>query len=295
MMRCIGKSDEPSDSYVFPDCGEGTFGKYGMQIYQSLDLRCRALAKQVMAALGKSEICVDDILDPIHTINDSIDENIAIAQNGKHISSLFMPFGYVSSSIMDNFHYFAPSHEKHEKFYNNHSAHTDSGLMTVVIITDEPGLEILDQKMEKWVRIEQLMQEYLKESGECDSDVLCHRRYATFFWSDSVEYLNNAPCVLEGSAAIELKPLFHRVADCEHERYSVVFKQRTAPLRTHCRYQEDYVLASIQRKVDTQSKNAYTLWEKKQNKHDFWLYVRIFVALFAFAAVCMNNYLNLFS
>merc|ERR1712154_59997 len=94
-------------------------------------------------------------------------------------------------------------------------------------------------------------------------DPLCHRKYATFFWSDSVEYLNNAPLNDGNQKEIELKPLFHRVADCKNERYSVVFKQRTAPLRTHCRYQEDYILASIQQKVDTESKNAYTLWDEK--------------------------------
>merc|ERR1712173_331571 len=108
------------------------------------------------------------------------------------------------------------------------------------------------------------MHKYLKESGEYKKDKLCHRKYATFFWSDSVEYLNNAPMVKESKQqGKKLVPLFHRVADCNNERYSVVFKQRTAPLRTHCRYQEDYILASIQQKVDTESKNAYTLWDKK--------------------------------
>merc|ERR1712154_229655 len=104
-------------------------------------------------------------------------------------------------------------------------------------------------------------------------DPLCHRKYATFFWSDSVEYLNNAPLNDGNQKEIELKPLFHRVADCKNERYSVVFKQRTAPLRTHCRYQEDYVLASIQQKVDTESKNAYTLWDRNdEGKSGFWKY-----------------------
>merc|ERR1712154_626964 len=188
-----------------------------------------------------------------------------------------MPNDYVSSSIMDNFHYFPPSKEKHRKFYNNHASHTDSGLMTVVVVTDEPGLEILDQRRNEWLKIEELMHRYLKESGEYDKDPMCHRKYATFFWSDSVEYLNNAPFVNKKNDGKKLKALLHRVADCENERYSVVYKQRTAPLRTHCRYQEDYILASIQQKVDTQSKNAYTLWdeEKKQNdgvRRKLWLH-----------------------
>merc|ERR1712129_675633 len=121
-------------------------------------------------------------------------------------------------------------------------------------------------------------------------DSLCHRKYATFLWSDSVEYLNNAPTVDKGNDMVKLKPLFHRVADCKNERYSVVFKQRTAPLRTHCRYQEDYILASIQQKVDADSKNAYTLWNEEENvedkisnHHHFWLYGGLFVSLSAVA------------
>ena len=259
MMRCIGKNtqfvDDDKDQYIFP---EGSFGKYGQQIYQSLDLKSRELAKETMRKLGKLPKSVDDVLDPINEIHPNINDNII--QDGKHTFSTFMPNEYISSSIMDNFHYFPPSHEKHEKFYNNHASHTDSGLMTVVICTDEPGLEIFDQKTNQWVQIEALMQQYLRDCGEYEKDSLCHRKYATFFWSDSVEYLNNAPAVGSSREKKKLKALFHRVADCENERYSVVFKQRTAPLRTHCRYQEDYILASIQQKVDTESKNAYTLW-----------------------------------
>ena len=296
MMRCIGNiiNETNKNSYTFPDCGDGNFGKYGMQIYQALDLKSRQLAQNTMIKMGKSPKCVQDILDPIYKTNNdnNIDENII--KNGKNSYSSFMPNGYISSSIMDNFHYYPPSHEKHEKFYNNHSSHTDSGLITVVITTDEPGLEIMDQKISKWIPIEQLIQKYLNDIGEYDKDKLCHRRYATFFWSDSVEYLNNAPYNDDnkGNQKYNLKPLFHRVADCKNERYSVVFKQRTAPLRTHCRYQEDYILASIQQKVDTKSKNAYTLWkdekrgkieEKGDNK--VWLYGSI--GLIGLAAVCL--------
>eukprot|EP01084_Bolivina_argentea_P176414 305296_1 len=258
MMRCIGHNMNQGE-FIFPDCGDGNFGKYGMLIYQALDLKSRQLAKDTVYALGKSRQCVDDILDPIHQITDNI------TQDGKRAFSSFMPNKYISSSIMDNFHYYPPSPEKHKKFHNNHASHTDSGLMTAVIITDEPGLEVYDQSTKQWIQLEALMQKYLKERGEYDKDPLCHRRYATFFWSDSVEYLNNASYVDARkeyeNKDTKLKALFHRVANCPNERYSVVYKQRTAPLRTHCRYQEDYVLASIQQKVDTESKNAYTLWK----------------------------------
>ena len=142
-------------------------------------------------------------------------------------------------------------------------------------------------------------EKYLKEKGEYENDALCHRRYATFFWSDSCEYLNNAPVEGRGNddenGEKKLKALFHRVADCEHERFSVVFKQRTAPLRTHCRYQEDYILASIQQKVDKESKNAYALWkdEKRgriddEDSDNMWLYGGI--GLLGLASVCLYAY-----
>mmetsp|Transcript_60140 Transcript_60140/g.95497 ORF Transcript_60140/g.95497 Transcript_60140/m.95497 type:complete len:416 (-) Transcript_60140:59-1306(-) len=295
MMRCIGvneqnDADNNKESYIFPDCGDGNFGKYGMQIYQALDLKSRELAQQTMLKIGKSGEVVADILDPINEINDNIDDNIV--QNGQYSYSSFMPNNYISSSIMDNFHYFPPSHAKHERFYNNHAAHTDSGLMTAVICTDEPGLEVLDQQTNEWIAIEELMQKYLKESGEYDKDARCHRRYATFFWSDSVEYLNNAPFKESGAKGEkpQIRALFHRVANCQNERYSVVFKQRTAPLRTHCRYQEDYILASIQQKVDTKSKNAYALWDEQQkySHSKVWFYAT--VSFLAVSAVCLYAY-----
>jgi hypothetical protein len=50
---------------------------------------------------------------------------------------------------MDNFHYFNSfndpqpdskvGHRKEEQFHNNHASHSDSGLMTAVVVTDEPG------------------------------------------------------------------------------------------------------------------------------------------------------------
>merc|ERR1712048_915712 len=126
------------------------------------------------------------------------------------------------------------------------------------------GLEVFDQRENQWVAIEQEVMRHLQVSGQSEVDPLCHRKYATFFWSDSVEYLNKAPFQRDGPRILkELQPLFHRVADCKEERFSVVFKQRPAPLGTHCRYQEDYILASIQQKLDTESKNAYTLWDEK--------------------------------
>lgn len=292
MMRCIGDrvyGNEGDTDYTFPQCGDGTFGSVGMQIYQILDLKSRALAKETMEMLGRSGQSVDDILDPVHEAHSNLEDNIS--KRGGCTFSQYVPDGYISSSIMDNFHYFAPSHAKHERFYNNHSSHTDSGLMTAVIVTDEPGLEVFDQRRNEWIAIEEEVMRFLETSGAVQQDPLCHRKYATFFWSDSVEYLNKAPVerVLDENRNTVLKPLFHRVADCKGERYSVVFKQRTAPLRTHCRYQEDYILASIQLRADTQSKNAYTLWKESKSSlsSSAFSWHHVTVALASLFVVCI--------
>ncbi|ETO21536.1 hypothetical protein RFI_15669 [Reticulomyxa filosa] len=189
---------------------------------------------------------------------------------------------------MDMFHYYEPSHEKEARFYNNHSAHTDSGLMTVVIVTDEPGLEVYDAKLKCWVAIESLTHQYLAETKLSLQNPLYHRRFATVFWSDSVEYLNN----VASRSNVTLKPLLHRVSGCERERFSVVFKQRTAPLRTSCRYQEDYVLAKCQMLVDKHSKHAHTLVQPKSDvvtckKISF--FIAIFLVILLIAKYLFSN------
>lgn len=146
------------------------------------------------------------------------------------------PENYISSSILDCFHYFGEEKSlpgKSDRFCNNHASHTDSGLLTAVITTDVPGLEVLDQKLGEWVSVEKHIHEFCKETGNE------HRNFATLFWGDSVVYLDK-----EG-----LDPCLHRVEKTETERFSVVFKQRTTPLDSPPRYQEDFVLAEIQQKA----------------------------------------------
>jgi len=56
----------------------------------------------------------------------------------------------------------------------------------------------------------------------------------------------------------------HRVGKSEKERYSVVFKQRTTPLTTACRYQEDYILADLQMKAVDNAKSIVS-------RPSFWI------------------------
>jgi hypothetical protein len=120
------------------------------------------------------------------------------------------------------------------RYYNNHAAHTDSGLLTVVITTDVPGLELVDQKEKKWLAIERLVHTFVREAnGTSLEGDLGHRRYAVVFWSDSLEYLVAGKRLPEGWNMP--RACLHRVEKCDSGRYSVVFKQRTTPLKTACR------------------------------------------------------------
>eukprot|EP00026_Physarum_polycephalum_P003733 Phypoly_transcript_03747.p1 GENE.Phypoly_transcript_03747~~Phypoly_transcript_03747.p1 ORF type:complete len:611 (+),score=151.66 Phypoly_transcript_03747:440-2272(+) len=211
-------------------------GRVGMKLYEYLDQICRKVAHDAVKKLGIAPSKVDILLDPVHQIGKPVERDAA---HPDVCFSHYVPDGFVSSSIMDNFHYYntfdKPAQQENggERFYNNHSAHTDSGLLTVVVTTDEPGLEVYDQQLKQWIALEHHLHQHVKTTRKN------HREYATIFWADSVSYLK----------APGLQPCLHRVGKSTKERYSVVFKQRTSTLTTPCRYQEDYVLADIQKKA----------------------------------------------
>lgn len=90
------------------------FKPCALQVFHAMDLLCRNAAHNVCAKLNLPNNLVDDLLDPLHP-----------------------PSGFISSSILDNFHYqSASSNDGDNRFLNNHAAHTDSGLMTCVVCTD---------------------------------------------------------------------------------------------------------------------------------------------------------------
>eukprot|EP01118_Nematostelium_gracile_P003016 TRINITY_DN1345_c0_g1_i1.p2 TRINITY_DN1345_c0_g1~~TRINITY_DN1345_c0_g1_i1.p2 ORF type:complete len:347 (-),score=93.09 TRINITY_DN1345_c0_g1_i1:100-1140(-) len=234
------------EQFMLRACGEGTnittpaeykigeqtadMGTIGMQLYEELDLICRKYEREVLKKLGLDENAADKILDPIYKKGG----NTTRGENDICHTDYVLP-GFISSSMMDNFHYKHTSQPKDqdEKFHNNHASHSDSGLMTVVVVTDEPGLEVFDQKEKVWIALEQLLHKYLKETS-----MKSHRNFATIFWGDSYVYLK----------APGLRECMHRVAAAPKERYSVVFKQRTSPTATAPRYQEDYELGALQLK-----------------------------------------------
>eukprot|EP01121_Diplochlamys_sp_Union-15-3_P007990 TRINITY_DN2083_c0_g1_i2.p1 TRINITY_DN2083_c0_g1~~TRINITY_DN2083_c0_g1_i2.p1 ORF type:complete len:285 (-),score=41.65 TRINITY_DN2083_c0_g1_i2:78-932(-) len=261
MMRCIG-SDVPLES---PGNGDKIdLGVVGMKLYSMLDQLCREHTLKVIKRLGIPEKQLSYILDPVYNKESEVHRS----QNDSSICySDYVPPGFVSSSIMDNFHYFNSAFHKvdeqkdpnvPERFYNNHASHTDSGLMTVVVVTDIPGLEVLDQQTEKWIALEQLVHEYVYKDKTTPFGA--HRKYATIFWADSCMYLNEK-LYTKGT---EIKSTFHRVEKHDKERYSVVFKQRTTPMTTPPRYQEDYEILTKQisamEKLKKQGSNGWTSW-----------------------------------
>jgi len=241
MMRICGKESK----IITPSYYENIdFGITGMNLYQQLDQLCRNEEYKVMDSLGLDKLLVDKILDPINKIGNLTVRN----ENDKVCTTDYVLPQYISSSIMDNFHYFNSFDKqknepqigdtkvrKEEQFHNNHASHSDSGLMTAVVVTDEPGLEVFDQKLKCWIALEKIFHEYIQKENK---EPLSHRKYATIFWGDSHVYLQEK----------KLHECMHRVATSKSERYSVVFKQRTSPTATAPRYQEDYELGVVQLK-----------------------------------------------
>ena len=194
------------------------FGESAQKLFSLFDAKARELSRHALQSLpGGQADKVDAVLDPL------IGPNRELVPN------------YISSSILDSFFYAGRNEERH---VNNHAAHTDSGLLTMVVCTDNPGLEIYDTKLEQWIAVEEMIHEHVASNGS-GAEEQAHRQFAVAFFSDSVVYID---------AKKRLKPVLHRVAGATEERISVVFKQRALP-RVSMRYQEDYVLCDLQDKA----------------------------------------------
>lgn len=249
MMRCCGVGTNLES----PGSTDGNLdlGVLGMQLYEKLDQTCRQHTAKVVERLGLLLPQHVKILDPVYmtdkkVVRSSTDPSVCV-------SEYVLPH-FISSSIMDNFHYYNSFHKeqkeraeetisetKNKRFYNNHASHTDSGLMTLVVVTDVPGLEVFDKKEQVWIALEDLLHEYIYTQQK-SQDPHAHRRYATIFWADSCIYLNEK----QDKGTSHIQATFHRVEKSEKERYSVVFKQRTTPTTTPPRYQEDYEILNKQ-------------------------------------------------
>jgi len=168
-----------------------------------------------------------------------------------------LPAGYPSSPILDCFNYYGRNIGG-ERFHNNHAAHTDSGTLTLVVCSDEPGLEVYDEKEKCWLAIEKIVHKFAKKNSRSN------REFACVFWGDSVATLEKHVTISKNGKKLG-NACLHRVAACGgKERVSVVYKQRSAPLKTFPRYQEDYLLAAVQyeatKKEDEERRVNWNSW-----------------------------------
>jgi len=229
MIRAMGKGISLPLPATYNYEGKQTdhFGQYALALYEHLDQLCRDVLYKVADAEDIDHSKVDKIIDPV-SYNKRSETGSANISNPDACYTDYVYPGYISTSLLDVFHYhnyFDDRDQSEERFINNHSSHSDSGILTVVPCADEPGLDVFDQKFNKWIGIEKVVHKAATD----------HRLWATIFWGDSYEYLTKSA-----------KPLLHRVNKCEGERYSIVFKMRTKPTVTAPRYQEDYVIADHQ-------------------------------------------------
>eukprot|EP01084_Bolivina_argentea_P191910 329566_1 len=246
MIRCIGHIDTNNSmidplTLIFPP--HNNFGTLSLKLYELFDEICRNIATKTLKHVC-NRVKLDNILDPINQCNKPV-----IRNDNNNCYSFYMPNDYISSSRLDCFHYYKP--ESNNIYDMNRNVHKDSGLMTLIVISDEPALEIYDEKLKCWIGIESLIHKYLKQYKYHKH---YNHNYAILFWSRSVSYLSDN----------RFKALDHRVARCNNERYSVVYKQRTCPYKTQCRYQEDYIIAQIQshvlRKIELNNYKYYALF-----------------------------------
>ena len=226
------------------------FGVLGLLLFEKLDILSRNIMKDVLHLYNKQESILNEILDPINIINGNI------SRNKDHCFGEYTLNGYISSSVLDCYHYFGDSDSN--KY--GHDVHTDSGLLTLIPMTfNNPSLQIFDQKEEEWINIEQLLLEYCNKNDKS-------KEYGVVLLGESVEpYINKHINNLENM----LKPSFYRIDNGAEERFSVVYKQRTAPLRSHARYQEDFFLAKLHSEIDVDSVHARLMKGKDGKSKDY--------------------------
>lgn len=93
-----------------------------MALYEKMELFLRNIEYEVVDRLSISKDAVDRILDPICEVDQPVFRD---KDDSAVCCSKFVPKNYISSSIMDCFHYFEPNRQKSVRFVNNHGSHTD--------------------------------------------------------------------------------------------------------------------------------------------------------------------------
>ncbi len=98
------------------------FGTLALTLYQQLDLLGRRCLYEVADVLGVPHSQVDRVLDPLNKREPDI--RVAESAIGANCTTGFVYDNYISSSILDVFHYFntfAKQDASDERFHNNHA------------------------------------------------------------------------------------------------------------------------------------------------------------------------------
>eukprot|EP01084_Bolivina_argentea_P081608 147768_1 len=236
------------------DSNPNDFGVLAMLLFEQSDILCRNIMKDVLNTFNKPESILNNILDPINKINGNILRNKT--NDHEHCFGEYTLNGYISTSILDCYHYFSCKDNKY-----GHDRHTDSGLVTFIPITDyNPSLQVFDQKENEWINIEQLVFEYCikNDENECEYGVIMSGECVNPYINKHINSEEN-----------QLHACQYRINNGNKERFSVVYKQRTAPLRSHARYQEDFVLAKMHSEIDVDSVHSRLMKKGTDKSKDY--------------------------
>ena len=283
-------NDDQKDNNSNNNNNNDDFGVLGLLLFEKLDVLSRNIMNDVLTLYNKQESILNDILDPINISNGNI------SRDKQHCFGEYTLNGYISSSVLDCYHYFGITQNNNNKdksddgYKYGHNVHNDSGLITLIPMTfNNPSLQVFDQKEDEWINIEKLLIEYCNNN---DKD----KQYGIVILGESVNpYINKHINNLNNT----LKPCFYRIDNGKDDRFSVVYKQRTAPLRSHARYQEDFFLAKLHSEIDVDSVHA-RLMKGKQDKskdyinykyYEYTNYDKTKIGLFVGCAVVLGFYL----
>lgn len=139
-----------------------------------------------------------------------------------------LPAHYVSSSALESLHYWGAGSSSDLRAValsdDSTAPTTDASLVTVVVCSDTPGLEVYDAVLGGWVQVERLLHEYCAQhSTPLKGNALSHRRFAVVLFGDAVHHLRAGArgCPHRLGAAESMKA-----------RYAVHYKCCVAPLAT---------------------------------------------------------------
>jgi len=208
--------------------GDPDFGKESLRCYYLFDQLGRLCLDKLTQELKLDKKRMDLLLDPPPP------QTHVIVREGDHVWADFLPDNYVSSSNVDVFIY-NNLDKFNDKWSSNHPAHVDSGILSLIPCSDLPGLEFLDQKLNAWIAVEELIKNNIKADES-------HYQYVVIMVGECLNLESNKRI---GAGMHRVR----RIPEYNGSRYSIVYKMRGRPAVTGPRYQQDYAIIDIQSKA----------------------------------------------